>query len=547
MSHRGQPGSLPHPTPFVSRELPSSSPAYRTGSSMSISSMLGSDSDRPDRDPGPVFSRPPASSTMFGSAPPLSAPAAMSPPSAPSRPASYEHPLFQRSRTPERLFPKDPPGRVYRSSSGGILQGSLADHPRFGSLPRAPPSSQFPETRSPRISSAEAPYNESRRLSLNGPITRPNSQPQHMEPPVRTPGYGPIPLTSQGVVEAPFGATQRSSSFMDLEKQYGRPNALFGDRQAEEQAFRERERALARETELRPPRSQSHFRPHYADRDATDRLSTASTWELGRTHPPSSPEPRRVSVTEPGSGFGFGAIQNYAKPIGSQLGGPRQTPHSVQHRQDSSTSPHNEQSYLSNLQSQPRLLSASSVPAVDQPSFGISMNDDHRHKGSDELLQKRSLLGIDSKRGGRASPIPQAVQGAQAPINGPVGESGMKGELGRVFSGIGSGVGGVTASTVSRASTPMASSPFKRESLTGRSMLSDIATDDNGMIRPGSTIGKRPRRSREDEGSQVESESARDAWFGTSARARRGRHLHHHHHHHQYVYFCGILLVLLRY
>jgi hypothetical protein len=51
-----------------------------------------------------------------------------------------------------------------------------------------------------------------------------------------------------------------------------------------------------------------------------------------------------------------------------------------------------------------------------------------------------------SRRGGRSSPLPQAVQGAQPQVSGPAGEPGIRSEFGKMFSGIGSGVGGSSGS-----------------------------------------------------------------------------------------------------
>lgn len=150
-------------------------------------------------------------------------------------------------------------------------------------------------------------------------------------------------------------------------------------------------------------------------------------------------------------------------------------------------------------------------------------------------MAHRNLLGVglDAKRGGRASPLPQAVQGAQAQILGPAGEAGIKNELGRVFSGIGSGVGGVTATTGgSGPSTPMAPSPFKRDSAAGRS--SNGETDDPKIARPSSANGKRSRKSRDEDG-RAESEAA-----ALGARGRRSRHLHHHHHQYVIPYSSGL-------
>lgn len=536
---RGQTGNAPSlSTPFLSREPPSNPAHHRPGSSMSISSMLGSDADRPGRDVGSssIFSRLPVSSAPYGNAHPPSAPGAMSPPTAPARPSPLEYPGFRRSQTPEKTFAKNQPSRPYRSGSGGVPQ-PITEQAKFGGLSRGPSSSQYPDKPSsthpsPQISSAEAPYNEPRRLSFSGPAPRPSSQPQHLEPPSRTTGYSPLsrPAAVAGPGEGPFaGAHQRAASYMGHEAQHHRYGGLYADRHAEEQAHRERERAMAHEAETKaashPP---SRYGPPYGDREAAaHRQQGASAWDLGRSQPP-SPETKRFSVPEAGSGFGFGAIQSYTKSLGSQLGGSRQPSLSVHPPPNQPPPPsHDQPPYLSKLQTETRAFPPTS--SAGPPSVVHSASsDDQRRKGSDELMAHRNLLGVglDAKRGGRASPLPQAVQGAQAQILGPAGEAGIKNELGRVFSGIGSGVGGVTATTGgSGPSTPMAPSPFKRDSAAGRS--SNGETDDPKIARPSSANGKRSRKSRDEDG-RAESEAA-----ALGARGRRSRHLHHHHH--QYV------------
>jgi hypothetical protein len=514
----------------MSREPPSNS-AYRPGSSMSISSMLGSDPDRPARDAASssLFSRPPVTSSL-GGAPSLSAPSAMSPPATTSR-HSVEYPPFHRSQTPDKQFSTNQPVRPYRSSSGSVPQTS--EHSRFGSLPRAPSSYHYPEKHhstqpSPHVSPTETPYSEPRRLSLSGPIPRPNSQPQHVDPSPRM-GYSPLSRQA-GPREAPLGSAQPPPSYVGFDSQHSRFGGLYPDRHAEEQAYRDRERGIGHESDPKAP-YQPRYVPHYGEREATGRHSSASTRELGRSQPP-SPETKRFPQPEPGAGFGFGAIQSYTKSLGSQLTGSRQPPLSIQPRQGHQSSPPpNEQPYLSKLQTQPKLFATPSAPAAGPSPFGPPTGEEQRRKGNDELLHHRNLLGVgvDGKKGGRASPLPQAVQGAQGQILGPAGESGMKSDLGRVFSGIGSGVGGVNAAAAgSGPSTPMATSPFKRDSGAGRSATGETTEDVNNN-RPGSATGKRQRRSRDEDGA-LEGEAGFEQRAGVSRAGRRGRHMHHHHH-----------------
>ncbi|KAJ5598783.1 hypothetical protein N7537_008867 [Penicillium hordei] len=528
---------------LMPRDVPGAQ-AYRPGSSMSISAMLGSDADRAARDPAresaPFFSRPPASS-MFGNAPPSSSSAAMSPPTAPARPSPLDNSFFRRSHTPEKSFSKPQGPRTYRSGSGGgSSQGG--EQSVFGGLTRSS-LSQYPEKPhsthpSPRISTAEPPYTEPRRMSLNGPITRPSSQPPHADAPTRPPGYSPISQPG-GVADRSFetGPRPAAGSYGSHDPQHGRFANIFGERHSEDPAQRERDRAPTHgsDAKLNQPGSYQ-YGSHYGERDPLDRHQSSSTWDHGRSHPP-SPESKRFPAPEHGSGFGFGAIQSYTKSLGSQPGGNRQPQISLQSRSSQPTPPPPHDPYLRH-QGQPSRIG--STPAITASTAAASsglaaLADEGNRKGSDELLHHRSLLtvGVDGKRGGRASPLPQAVQGAQAPYIGPASEPAIKNELGRVFSGIGSGVGGVTAATGgSGPSTPLGTSPFKRDSLTGRSMNGEGTDEASKLARPSSAAGRRSRKTRDEEQMEIEANDARGL---LSARnARRSRHSHHHHHHHHH-------------
>ncbi|KAG0160734.1 hypothetical protein PDIDSM_8264 [Penicillium digitatum] len=519
--------------------------AHRQGSSMSISAMLGSDPDRAAREPAresaPFFSRPPASS-IFGNAPPSSSSAAMSPPSAPARPSPLDNSFFRRSQTPEKPFSKPQGARTYRSESGGGGSSLGGEQSVLGGLTRSS-LSQYPEKPhsthpSPRISTAEPPHSEPRRMSLNGPITRPSSQPPHADAPTRPPGYSPISQPG-GVADRPFESGSRaiSGSYGSHDPQHGRFANILGERRSEGIAQRERERAPIHGSDAKLNQPGSHrYGSHYGEREPLDRHQSGSTWDQGRSHPP-SPENKRFPAPEHGSGFGFGAIQSYTKSLGSQPGGSRQPQISLQSRTNQPTPPPPYDPYLRHQGQPPRIGSTPTVTASTAvASSGLAaLADEGRRKGSDELLHHRSLLavGVDGKRGGRASPLPQAVQGAQAPYIGTAGEPAIKNELGRVFSGIGSGVGGVTAATGgSGPSTPLGTSPFKRDSVTGRSMNGEGMDEASKLARPSSAAGKRSRKSRDEEQMEIEANDARGL---LSARnARRSRHSHHHHHHHHH-------------
>lgn len=537
----------------MSRDVPSSQ-AHRPGSSMSISAMLGSDPREPAREPAretaPFFSRPPASS-IFGNAAPSSSSAAMSPPTAPARPSPLDNSFFRRSHTPEKPFSKSQGARTYRSGSGGGSSLMGGEQSVFGGITRSS-LSQYPEKPhsthpSPRISTAESPYSEPRRMSLNGPIARPSSQPPHAEASTRAPGYSPISQPGAGAADRAFesGPRSASGSYGSQDPQHGRFGNVFGERRSEENAQRDRERASAHGADSKLAQAGPYrYGSHYGERDALERHQNGSTWDHAGSHPP-SPETKRFLAPEHGSGFGFGAIQSYTKSLGSQPGGNRQTQISLQSQNNQPTPPPHDP-YLRHQAQPPRL---GSTPAITASTAAASSSlaalaDEGRRKGSDELLHHRSLLavGADGKRGGRASPLPQAVQGAQAPFIGPAGEPAIKNELGRVFSGIGSGVGGVTAATGgSGPSTPLGSSPFKRDSLTGRSMNGDGTDEASKIPRPSSAAGRRTRKSRDEEQMEIEANDTRGVLSARNARRSR----HSHHHHHQYVLSLVIHLIYL--
>ena len=368
-------------------------------------------------------------------------------------------------------------------------------------------------------------------MSFSGPIARPSSQPPNAEASTRQPGYSPLSRPGAGVPDRPEpGQRASSASYAGLDPHgrdpHGRFGSLFGDRRAEDVPHRDRERSAHGADAKGPFGGSARYGSLYGEREAIERHSSASAWEQGRSHP-SSPETKRFPAPESGTGFGFGAIQSYTKSLGSQPGGIRQPPLSVQTGQGQ-PSPH-ESPYQSKQTQPPRMGSTpASASSAGLNALGMSaLGEEGRRKGSEELLQHRNLLavGADGKRGGRASPLPQAVQGAQAPFINPSSETGIKHELGRVFSGIGSGVGGVTAgASGSGPSTPLTSSPFKRDSFTG---------PDDKIARPTSASGTRRGRKSRDEDAQIDL----DGGAGLSGRgARRSRHAHPHHHHHQYVF-----------
>jgi len=112
--------------------------------------------------------------------------------------------------------------------------------------------------------------------------------------------------------------------------------------------------------------------------------------------------------------------------------------------------------------------------------------DETGRKGSDELSHK-TIVGLSLENGRRYSPVPQAVQGAQAQTPVP---DGVKSERGRVFSGIGGGVG-PSPTPVSGAKP---ASPFRKEDTANR-----VSEPASKPTRVASGTGKRSRRAQDDE------------------------------------------------
>ncbi|KAF2668648.1 Rxt3-domain-containing protein [Microthyrium microscopicum] len=134
-----------------------------------------------------------------------------------------------------------------------------------------------------------------------------------------------------------------------------------------------------------------------------------------------------------------------------------------------------------------------------RPPVGLEMRPGteppQRRQSGEEMQASRSFLGIssDPNKRGRASPLPQAVKGAQARYDGPGQDPSIKSEFGRIFQGLGSGLGGVGSLTPSRQS-PVPQGPRDNAPIT----LSD--NDGAKMSRAGSRGGRGgPRGRMEDE------------------------------------------------
>ncbi|TKA33047.1 hypothetical protein B0A54_14708 [Friedmanniomyces endolithicus] len=174
-----------------------------------------------------------------------------------------------------------------------------------------------------------------------------------------------------------------------------------------------------------------------------------------------------------------------------------------------------------------------------------AMQRDDQRKGSDGSAA-RSMPGISPElnRKGRDSPLPQAVQGAQPRFVGLGGNNpGIKMEFGRMFSGLGSGVGSATpvaGQSANVMTTPFRLSPARQYGESEDVPPAEAAFD---MTKTGSRArgGRRNgRRSRDEEAIDGDGRMTPDLQRGNkrAKAAHPGHHHHHllhsHHHHHHH-------------
>lgn len=139
---------------------------------------------------------------------------------------------------------------------------------------------------------------------------------------------------------------------------------------------------------------------------------------------------------------------------------------------------------------------------------------------------QRNIAAVqDMNRKGRMSPLPQAVQGAQSQQPGPATEPGIKSEFGRMFAGIGSGVG--PSSPVASAAHPYTGAGSKELDDKGRRRKKDEEArddDSSGRVTPLDGRGaKRPKAHHHHQYVPVQEYRIPNANYQRS---------HHHHHHH---------------
>lgn len=538
----------PPPPPFSGpRDLPALSSINRPGSSMSILSMLGSDSDRAPREPV-VSGLMNGTSSMSAVSAPSPANRSMPAPSPPNQSLEMGS-LFRRSHTPDAYSILQPQGpRPARAFSGGpphrpfsAVQAASPEARKFGPplrlqqpIERYSPTS---ETRFPQ----EQPKSHHRRPSIDRMLSRPISQPS---------GYRTPPFDHED------GMSQHSARSEAQEYRHG-PSRCPGDPQSAPREAREFEMERANRDlngshdsyTQRPPSSVAENAPRSSDQQIPVQAGRNGVQDspypfLARsitdTVPPS--QQQRLEADLPVRRAATSKIENrlhasqtsVSPELSRRSIDARSSRDGVSHPAMAQASPQNHSRHFSpsgdkRTSYTPRI---SYLAALNEDVLHPIHRAEPRHKGvEDQQQQQRSSLSLaieNSKRTGRISPMPQAVQGAQGQTSGPASTPGIKNEFARMFSGIGSGVGSAMSGG-SGTPTPLPPSPPKRDDGEGRTPFAPrIDLSELKVPRVASRGGKRSRKIKDDE-TKLDSESG-DGRGTPSASVRGAKRSKHHHH-----------------
>lgn len=316
--------------------------------------------------------------------PSMTSHAAMSPPSQVARPTLPGYP-YNRSQTPDRLEYGFMAGNRHRSASGTSMPLDRAPYTTHERYPN--PGLQQSYQVSPFGAPTREDSDNSRRASINSLLQRPNSQPQSLPQPQSSRVFDPAPVRNNWYADPPQPVPDPPRS-----------NGYSGAYDTKPPGFRymQRNSPATQQSSLHHPISQSEspdIRRSYLNHSSTPNKGALAGILNGPTSQPSD---------------------SFAS-------------HSML-RQDSTQS--------QNERSDNRFRHFS--------PFGLRTED---RKNSDDPTHKTILgLGLENRR--RYSPVPQAVQGAQAQTPTPVPDKDH-----RVFSGLGGGI----------STTPQpTSSPFKQ-------------------------------------------------------------------------------------
>ncbi|KAI9712851.1 MAG: hypothetical protein M1820_001473 [Bogoriella megaspora] len=530
-------GAPPPPPPSfgAARDLASLNAAHRPGSSMTISSMLGSDA--------PAHHH--ASSNPLAANVPL--------PQNSTRP--MQPPSPRRSSSTFGQYGQNIASDKQYSSNGSRSDGTPSASTASPIRQTKPSSPEFLRAHQPSLSqssaalgfrSFQAPPHEAHERpeiyqSSSSMPPRPNSQPTGPRETFSSPARAarPDPNVARFYHDASYDSRQRIQE--EQNQNANRPDF----RNHGESPVNSRARANTMQptapSPFSPPRDRQ---PPFSLRDYSRALSQQTDWS-----PPHLDRRENTSRENPSDifrpSFNGQSVNSRLPSADLRTFSDESKPYRIfdrfGDRRDSApfgTGPSPEHSHTSNPAS-----------VLEQPSRIPSF--EHRVVLSEEPIhQQRSLLNISpelNRSRARGSPLPQAVQGAQPHRPGPGDGPGVKHEFGRMFSGLGSGVGSntpIAGMTANGSSTPSRQTPTRSfEDFDRANQVVDLEQDGAKLAREVSRGGRKGRKFKDEDnpGSDSGDGRATPGFSGSRGRkkAKTSHPSRHHHvtaHNHQYVY-----------
>lgn len=446
--HPQTPRGAPPNIPFA-RDLPALSAAHRPGSSMSISSMLGQTPDPPSRDVvaplrDNIYHGQPKDSPVdrksHGSSPCLT---------------TFSQPT-KRAHTPDSHTSWRTDQSRLRAFSGGPMHRSYHNFP--DNLPEASQTGPL-----------GAPYKASLTLYEPGKYGG-TSRSDSRTTDTRRSSIGGVPQIA--TLQRPGFRTPPIENFMDRKRAPPSPESTRSNKAGSslqrysagqvEAVYENHQNSGVQGTPHgidNRPTNQSQNRPPYETRPEQPINAGVSSYPfLHRSgqHAPSHEQRLQGIHTAPPT-----QTSDVCPAIVARPDHPRHNDERFQYIRDIEQSAPGTPQQLPRQAMHPhsmideQQMRGSAVTSTQMRKYQIAFNPDNgeREVGNVEESQppiKNFLAAVleNTRRGGRVSPLPQAVQGAQGRIRGPASEPGIKNEFARMFSGIGSGVGSAMSTPV---------------------------------------------------------------------------------------------------
>lgn len=442
--------------------------------------------------------------------------------------ARFSTPEGRRYGTPHSYASRPPPGQGGLFDDRRDLQGRgpTSMPPRPSSQPNG---YNLPPSRAPERASHHNDPMYGRRSegpSRNGSDAIFGRRPDE--------GRREAPHRSEMSEEQRYYEQERNARLYEERDLREREAAYYTMMREREQREREQERVIA-DRRASFQGDYGHQMPPQAAFGRGAEVREPESWR-GPNHdvrPPYDQHPERP----PQSAAGYGPPSHYP-PQPAPVAEPRYGPSGVPQHGSIQVSPYEASIIERQRQAQQERLQQQ----AQQQAFGPTSHPQLQSRESPPrrlteeappMQQSRSLLGPgEMNRKGRASPLPQAVQGAQLQQAGPAGEPHIKNEFGRMFSGIGSGVGGMGVPSPVSANAPGV--PFSNPSQSRRENLDglgqqDSPTDLGSKIPREASRGGRRKKMMDDD-KEDEGGTGR---ITPGSRGKKPKLHHHHSHHHQ--------------